>query len=43
MVHFNDILGVTASISITSLGGKLPDYMSSGKLEKCSSTGVYLH
>ena len=41
MAHFNDVLGVTASILITSSGGSLPNYFSSGELEKCSSTGVY--
>ena len=43
MVHFNNILGVTTAILITFSGGNLPDYMSPGELEKCSSTGVYLH
>ena len=41
MHHFNDVLGVTASILIKSSGGNLSDYLSSGELEKCSSTGVY--
>ena len=41
MVHFNDVLGVTASILIKSSGGNLSDYLSSGELENCSSTGVY--
>ena len=42
MVHFNDnILRVTASILIKSSGGSLSNYLSSGELEKCSSTGVY--
>ena len=41
MVHFNDVLEVTASILITSSGGNLSDYLSSGELEKCSLTGVY--
>ena len=42
MVHFNDVLEVvTASILIKSSGGNLSDYLSSGELEKCSSTGVY--
>ena len=41
MVHFNNVLGVTASILITSSGVNLPNYLSSGELEKCSSTGVY--
>ena len=43
MVHFNDVLGVTspASILIKSSGGNLSDYLSSGELEMCSSTGVY--
>ena len=41
MAHFNDILGVTASILIKSSGGNLSDYLSSGESEKCSSTGVY--
>ena len=41
MVNFNDVLEVTASILITSSGGNLSDYLSSGELEKCSSTGVY--
>ena len=40
-MHFNDVLGVTASILIMSSGGNLSDYLSSGELEKCSSTGVY--
>ena len=30
MVHFNDVLGVTAFILITSSGGNLSDYLSSG-------------
>ena len=43
-VHFNDVLGVTASILIMFSGGNLLNYLSSGKLEKCSSTpGVYPH
>ena len=43
MLHFNDVLqlGITASILIKSSGGNLSDYLSSGELEKCSSTGVY--
>ena len=41
MVHFNDVLEVTASILIKSSGGNLSYYLSSGELEKCSSTGVY--
>ena len=41
MVHFNDVLEVAASILIKSCGGNLSDYLSSGELEKCSSTGVY--
>ena len=41
MVHFNDVLEVTASILITSSRENLSDYLSSGELEKCSSTGVY--
>ena len=32
MVHFNDILGVTASILIKSSGGSLSNYLSSGEL-----------
>ena len=40
-MHFNDILGVTASILIKSSGGNISDYLSSGELENCSSTGVY--
>ena len=42
MLHFNDVLqlGITASILIKSSGGNLSDYLSSGELEKCSSTGV---
>ena len=42
-VHFNDVLGVITSILIASSGVNLPNYLSSGDLEKCSSTGVYLH
>ena len=42
-MHFNDVLGVTASILITSSGVNLPNYLSSGDLEKSSSTGVYPH
>ena len=38
-MHFIDVLGVTASILITSSGVYLPNYLSSGDLEKCSSTG----
>ena len=41
MVHFNDVLEVTASILIKSSGGNLSDYLSSGELKKRSSTGVY--
>ena len=41
MVHFNDVLEVTASILIKSSGGNLFDYLSSGELKKSSSTGVY--
>ena len=41
MLHFNDVLEVTASILIKSSGGNLSDYLSSGELKKHSSTGVY--
>ena len=41
MVHFNDVLEVTASTLITSSGRNLSDYLSSWELEKCSLTGVY--
>ena len=41
IVHFNNVLGVTASILIKSSGRNLSHYLSSGELEKCSSTGVY--
>ena len=41
-MHFDAVLGVTASILIKSSGGNLSDYLSSGELEKCSSSsGVY--
>ena len=43
MMHFSDVLGVMASILIVSSGVNLPNYLSSEDLEKCSSTGVYLH
>ena len=42
MVHFNDVLEVTASILIKSSGGNLSDYLSSGELKKHSSTGCIL-
>ena len=41
IVHFNNVLGVTASILIKSSGRNLSHYLSSEELEKCSSTGVY--
>ena len=37
-MHFNDI-----SIVIRSSGVNIPNYLSSGDLEKYSSTGVYPH
>ena len=40
MMHFNDVLGVTASILIKSSGGNLSDYLSSGELVKCSLIGA---
>ena len=42
MVHFNDVLGVTASNLIKYSGGNLSDHLSLGELEKCSSTGCIL-
>ena len=42
MVHFNDVLGITASILIKSSRENLSDYLCSGELEKCSSTGAYI-
>ena len=42
MVHFNDVLGVTAFILITSSGGNLSDYLSSGNWKSVPQQGCIL-
>ena len=42
MVHFNDVLGVTAFILITSYGGNLSDYLSSGNWKSVPQQGCIL-
>ena len=42
MVHFNDVLGVTASILIKSSGGNLSDYLSSGNWKSVPQQGCIL-